>query len=667
MITTDLIIQCGIKATLAEPLAEKINQAWQPDNPIQTWHTFATDILTPEHSFPLHLLLFSLCYPHRETTPESAVAWIPDHSPTRLQQFMDETHCRTVKDFHHWSVEHRALFWEKLIGKMPIQFIQPPKTFCNLNDPENPQWLCDAKFNITDSCFTADPKKAAIIYQDHTRQLKTISYQTLQETVNQVANSLLNIGFQPGDAIAIILPMNPLAVAIYLGIIRMGGVVVSIADSFSSDEVATRLSIANAKGVFTQTIVLRDQKSLPLYEKIIAANAPRAIVLHPEGSQDSHMLRKDDLFFENFLVANTTFNSYPCVSESHCNILFSSGTTGTPKAIPWTHTTPLKAASDAFLYHNLNDEDVIAWPTNLGWMMGPWLIFAGLVNQATVALYDDTPRDCAFGQFIERAGVTVLGVVPTLVAHWRHTNCMQSCDWKTIRSFSSTGECSNPDDMLYLMSRAGYKPILEYCGGTEIGGAYITSTLIENNCPSVLTTPTMGSDFILLDEQGIETDNGEVALIPPAIGLSNTLLNANHHDIYYNGMPIYHQKLLRRHGDQLQRLSNGAYCILGRVDDTMNIGGIKVSSAEIERVIMALNTIKECAAVAMNQHGPAKLVIFCVPEHEIARDILKSRLQQQINQHLNPLFRIHDVIIIPTLPRTASGKIMRRELRSSYT
>ena len=142
------------------------------------------------------------------------------------------------------------------------------------------------------------------------------------------------------------------------------------------------------------------------------------------------------------------------------NVLFSSGTTGEPKAIPWTHTTPIRSAADAWLHHNLRPGDVVAWPTSLGWMMGPWLIYATLINGATMAIYGGNPATRGMGHFVETAGVTLLGVVPTLVRSWRLTHCVAACDWSRIRAFSSTGECSNAEDMLYLMSLAGWKPII---------------------------------------------------------------------------------------------------------------------------------------------------------------------------------------------------------------
>jgi acetyl-CoA synthetase len=295
-------------------------------------------------------------------------------------------------------------------------------------------------------------------------------------------------------------------------------------------------------------------------------------------------------------------------------------------------------------------------------MMGPWLIFAAFLNQATLALYYDLPRDQDYGKFVQDAKVTMLGVVPTLVASWRQSECMHGLDWSAIKRFTSTAECSNAEDMLYLASRAGYKPIIEYCGGTETGGGYLTSTMIEKNYPSLFTTPAMGIDFAMLD-------NGEVALIPPSIGLSTTLLNADHHEIYYTNMPKTPDgKTLRRHGDQIQRLQSGNYCILGRSDDTMNLGGIKISSAEIERAIKGIAGITETAAIAVNlaNHGPSSLVIYAATTASLDKDVVKKTMQTKINQHLNPLFKIYDVVFKSELPKTASNKIMRRILRNEY-
>jgi acetyl-CoA synthetase len=190
----------------------------------------------------------------------------------------------------------------------------------------------------------------------------------------------------------------------------------------------------------------------------------------------------------------------------------------------------------------------------------------------------------------------------------------------------------------------------------------------------------MGLDFVILDsatdhnqaaervDHQQQADQGEVYLIPPSIGLSQTLSNADHDAAYYQGCPTWRGKQLRRHGDQLQRLPGGWYRVAGRTDDTMNLGGIKVSSAELERCFAADPAVRESAAVAVadEQGGPNQLVVFIVPATEADSPTaasLRETLQRRLSSQINPLFRIGRVVLVETLPRTASNKVMRRVLR----
>ncbi len=675
---SNAIQNIGLNNETANELSEKINQCLAEKSPIDAWHTISKKILTPDHPFQLHLIIFKQIFPDWPNEPEKATAWIPENTflkNTHLARAMNELHFNNYKEFHEWSTNHFERFWEFAIKKLAIVFQKQPEKIIDLSQGiASPKWLPGAEMNIAESCFTADPNKTAILFQNEqskndNNKLQKLTYGQLNQLSNRIANSLISNKYIAGDAIAIDMPMTQYAVAIYLGIVKMGGVVVSIADSFSAEEIETRLRLANAKAIFTQDFILRDKKKLPLLERVKEANSPPAIVI-PCEEKISIQLRQNDLTWEQFLLDDDKFDAVARDPMSHCNILFSSGTTGEPKAIPWNHTTPIKVASDAYFHQNIEPDDVLAWPTNLGWMMGPWLIFAALINQATIALFDGLPRDRAFGKFVQDAEVTMLGVVPTLVASWRQSQCMEGLNWQAIKVFSSTGECSNPEDMLYLMHLADYKPVIEYCGGTEIGGAYLTNTLVENNSPSVFTTPTLGLDLILLDETGQPSDNGEVALIPPSIGLSTELLNANHQQVYFDNMPKTPDgKILRRHGDQIRQFVNGNYSVLGRADDTMNLGGIKISSAEIERSLKGIEDITETAAIAISSsgHGPSQLVIYATTQKKLDPDIVKKAMQQRINQHLNPLFKIYEVVFVSELPKTASNKIMRRLLRTQYS
>ncbi len=569
---------------------------------------------------------------------------------SNVGRWIAEHRFKTYEDLHAHSITHREEFLREAVEKLGIRFRKPFHHALDLTKGvRQPAWFAGGTLNIVDSVFAAPPEGTAILSgREGTTEISRMTIAELDALSARVANGLIDAGFHKGDAIAIDMPMTPECVAIYLGIVRAGMVVVSIADSFAPAEIATRLKIANARAIFTQKVLRRGGKDLPLYEKVVAANAPHPIVV-------------DDPSFEDFLSSNTTFANVEATPADSINILFSSGTTGTPKAIPWTQATPIRCALDGYVHQDIHPGDCVAWPTNVGWMMGPWLIFAGLLNRATLALFDGAPQTPEFCRFVQDAGVTMLGVVPSLVRAWRSGHCTDGLDWTHIRAFSSTGEASSPEDMAWLMNVAGGKPVIEYCGGTEIGGAYISSTVIQPNIPGCFSAKVIGTDFVILD--------GELFLIPPSLGLSNHLLNANHDEVYFDGCPAGpNGEVLRRHGDEMEALSNGYYRALGRADDTMNLGGIKVSSVELERTMNKTPGVIETAAVAVSPDGggPTELVVHAVvdPAQWEEPAELRKELQKRLRADLNPLFKIERVEVLGALPRTASNKVMRRLLRS---
>jgi len=306
-------------------------------------------------------------------------------------------------------------------------------------------------------------------------------------------------------------------------------------------------------------------------------------------------------------------------------------------------------------------------------MMGPWLIFATFINKGTMALHEGAPIGVDFINFVNESKVSMLGVIPSLVRSWRLSGVVDQDIWKNINVFSSTGEPSNREDYLWLMSRTRYRaPVIEYLGGTEIGGGHITGSVVQPASPSTFSTSALGIDFIFLDEENEpvkEGAMGEVFLIPPAIGLSQTLLNKDHEKEYYaNCPPGLNSEILRRHGDHIAKLYNGYYKAQGRADDTMNLGGIKVSSLELERVINNHEAVYENAAIAIQPDGEGqeKLVIFIILKTDIQNNQLKNELNKIIAIKINPLFKIYDLVITKSLPRTASNKLMRRTLRNEY-
>jgi len=596
--------------------------------------------------------------------------WVPDAhtvAHANLTALMQRVGRNRYPELHRWSIERRGEFWGVVVDELGIVFQQEPDVILSgEDDPERASWLPGARLNIAESCFAHDPTDLAIVARTG-GAIRRVSAGELKQLVMRVVNGYRRAGFEPGHRIAIAMPMTVEAVAAYLGIVWAGGVVVSIADSFAPDEIATRLRITATDTVVTQDRIVRGGRNLPMYEKVVAAGAHHVIVVSTGGGLP---LRDDDIAWTAFLGDDNPVRAVACRPDDATNVLFSSGTTGDPKAIPWTHLTPIKAAMDGRYHQDVHPDDIVAWPTNLGWMMGPWLIYSSLLNGAAMCLYDDVPTGRGFTEFVEEAGVSIVGTVPSLVAAWRAGGCLDGVDWSKVRLVSSTGEASNAGDAGWLIEAAGGVPMIDYCGGTEIGGGYITGTVVQPVVAGMFTTPTLGLDLLLLDEEGRRTKSGEVFLIPPSIGLSQRLLNRDHHEVYHAGVPGWGGFTLRRHGDHIEEIEGGYFQAHGRIDDTMNLGGIKVSSADIERVARRVPGVAEVAAIAAEPSGggPSRLVIFAVPQRgaEFDADRLRDAMQQEIREHLNPLFKIHEVIEQESLPRTASAKVMRRTLRSGY-
>jgi acetyl-CoA synthetase len=628
-------------------------------------------------NFKIHRLLYQYVYHGRDKKVGPPIVWRPTVNVinnSNVVKIMRQLGFNNYQNFHNFSVIKKDQFWRAIVDELQIRFQHKPTQIVEIT-PEKPKWLAGASMNIVDSCFSKVPGSSIAIRfatETNSKLIQNVTYNELDEMVSQVANGLVAMKFKEGDAISVMLPMTVEAVALYLGIIKAGMVVVSVADSFAAAEIEKRNTISGARGFFCVDSYVRAGKETNIYSKVVEAHAPRAIVI--SMGLNPPALRQGDILWKDFLSPKKTSSSVYVDPDTFINILFSSGTTGDPKAIPWVQSTPIKCASDGMLHHDIHTGDVVCWPTNLGWMMGPWLIFASLLNGASIALYYGAPTGRGFGEFVKDASVTMLGVIPTIIKNWKSSKCMDGLSWPSIRAFSSTGECSYANDFLWLMSLANYQaPVIEYCGGTEIGGGYLTGTVIHDASLSTFTTPALGLDFVILDETDQEVEpgqEGEVFLSSPSIGLSTLLLNRDHHKVYFKDTPsLKNHENLRRHGDHITLLHNGYYKALGRVDDTMNLGGIKISSAELERTMGLDEDVIEVAAIGIpNRKGGDNLIAFVVlkPDSVVTASKLEYGLQILINKFLNPLFKLRKVVVLTELPKTASNKIMRKDLRDMW-
>ncbi|XP_030508232.2 probable CoA ligase CCL12 isoform X1 [Cannabis sativa] len=702
----DDLVQAGLtteEATGFQRVLKDSLSCTKGSDPSEVWrHLVARRVLKPWHPHGLHQLVYYSVYAHWDVSSKGPPPyWFPSlyHSKdTNLGRLM-EKHGPSLlgplyKDpitsyslFQKFSVEHPEVYWSIALKELSVSFQEEPKCILDKSDKSKHggSWLPGAVLNIAECCLlpTSYPRKdddsLAIVWRDEgsdDSSVNLITLKQLREQVISVAKSL-DAMFSKGDAIAMDMPMTANAVIIYLAIILSGLVVVSIADSFAPKEIASRLHVSQAKAIFTQDFILRGGRKFPLYSRVVEAAPDRVIVLPATGSNTGIQLREQDMSWGDFLSSvGTRSRKYsPCYQpvDSLINILFSSGTTGEPKAIPWTHLSPIRCSSDFWAYMDIKVGDVVCWPTNLGWALGPFILFTCFLSGAVLALYHGSPLGRGFGKFVQDASVTKLGTVPSLVKTWKNTQCMKGLDWTKIKSVASTGETSNVDDDLWLSSQAYYKPVIECCGGTELASSYIQGSLLQPQAFGAFNTATMTTSFVIIDEHGNpypddQACTGEVGLIPLYLGASDRLLNADHEEVYFKGMPLYKGMRLRRHGDIINRTVGGYFIVQGRADDTMNLGGIKTSSFELERVCdRADDSILETAAVSVSPigGGPEQLVMFVVLKngYDAEAENLRTKFSKAIQSNLNPLFKVSAVKIVHEFPRTMSNKLLRRVLR----
>lgn len=663
----------------------------------------AAGVLRPEHPHALHQLVYYSAYAGWDRAARGPPPyWFPsptDCKQTNLGRLMEangpkllgSSYRDPISSFNHFyrfSVENQEVYWSMVLKQLAVKFKQEPMSILSTSDrsKKGGTWLQGAVLNIAECCLLPCPSlkrtddSTAIIWRDEGLDDYPVNRMSLKELRSQVITvaHALDAIFEKGDPIAIDMPMTCNAVIIYLAIILGGFVVVSIADSFAPQEIGSRMGVSKAKAIFTQDFIVRGGKKVPLYSRVIQGTSSKVVVIPAIGDSLGITLRDGDMSWKDFLShAAGRSSSYSPVYQSVdalTNILFSSGTTGEPKAIPWTQLSPIRCASDTWAHLDVRPCDIGCWPTNLGWVMGPIIIYSCFLTGATLALYHGSPLGRDFCKFVQDAGVTVLGSVPSLVKSWKAGNCAEGLDWTKIRVLGTTGEASDIDDNLWLTSRASYKPIVECCGGTELASSYIQGSLLRPQAFGAFSGASMSTGFVILDEQGTPYPDdipcsGEVGLFPLYFGATDRLLNADHDKVYFDGMPIYKGRQLRRHGDIIQRTVGGYYIVQGRADDTMNLGGIKTSSVEIERVCnRADECLLETAAVSIKPSGggPEHLAILAVLKDRSAQydvNLLKRKFQTAIQKNLNPLFKVSYVKVVAEFPRTASNKLLRRVLR----
>jgi acetyl-CoA synthetase len=625
-----------------------------------------------------------------DTFPFSeAVAWYPDTQTveqTNLHRFMGEHDIASLDHLQRRSVEDPEWFWDAVIKDLGIRFRTPYSTVMDASaGPEFPQWCVGGRMNIIDSLLDrwideGAGDRVALRYEEESGEIKLFTYSELNAEVCRAANALTALGLGRGDAVGLLMPMCPELAIAFLAIIKVGGIILPLFSGYGPSAIATRLNDAKAKALFTadgfrrrgkavhlKTVADEALESCPTVEHVVLVSHAGLTVPTTEGR---------DLPWSEFTAGHATeAESAEMDAEDVLMVIYTSGTTGRPKGAIHTHCGfPIKAAQDMSHAMDLKPGEVMYWMTDMGWMMGPWLVFGALAIGASMVFYDGAPNHPEPNRvwdIIERHRVTHLGLSPVLIRALKPEGPehLSQHDLSSLRAIASTGSPWDPESWKWLHEHAlqGSKPILNYSGGTEISGGIVCGNFLKPLKPCAFSGPVPGMDADVVDESGrpVRGEVGELVIRGPWIGMTRGFWGDRQRylDSYWSRLPG-----VWVHGDFAAIDEDGLWYILGRSDDTIKVAGKRLGPAEVEAILNANDSVTESAAIGVPHDIKGEVVVgFCVLRGGVeSGEDLRAALVGQVTSALGKPLKPKAIFFVDKLPKTRNAKVMRRVVRASH-
>lgn len=583
----------------------------------------------------------------------------------QLTRFLRFVGLSDFHELHRYSITNIPEFTGKVLEYINLRFQRPYSEILDLS-PGVPwaRWCVGGMLNISESCLSHHPDRAAVIWEGENGASETLTYGELSRRVHVAAAKLTSLGVRKGDAVAIHLPMLPDTVVALIAAAQIGAVAVPLFSGYGPAAIETRVQDVAAKVVITC-------KSFQRRGKAVQAEATAREAIRNCPSVEHVLIAGDGAW-----GIESRAGMEPTEAEDRLIVLYTSGTTGRPKGILHSHCGfPVKAAQDMCFGTDVGAGTRICWITDLGWMMGPWLIYGALILGATIVLYDgapDYPGPDRLWAFCERHRVEVLGISPTLVRALavHETNSIGYHDLSSLRLFASTGEPWNPEPWRWLFESVGKEriPIINYSGGTEVSGGILMGNPLLPSKPCSFPAPCPGIDADIVNEKGESVPTGavgELVIRKPWIGMARGFLNdpERYIEAYWSRWPG-----IWAHGDWAQRDEDGHWYILGRSDDTLKIAGKRVGPAEVESILVGHDSVAEAAVIGVPHElkGECMYAFAVLTADASESDALAEELRSVVSDALGKPLKPEGVHFVPALPRTRNNKVMRRVIRAAY-
>ena len=606
---------------------------------------------------------------------------------SNMYRFMKKHKIDSLDELYAAAKSDVSWYWESVSQDIGIVWDKKYDTVLDVSGGVPwPKWFVGGRTNIVKSSiekFAAKtPNKIAYHFISESGKTSTITYHELNCEVNLLANGLKSIGITKGDVVGIFMPMIKEAIIAILACAKIGAIQTVIFSGYSSDSLRVRLQDCNAKALFVSDGLVRKGKKISQKKLILDAVANNTatpintIIVTTYTKIDTyHPKDFNDIISYNNLISN---QSDSCESESMDTndplfILYTSGTTGKPKGVIHNHGGfSVFAGYQASYLIDFTPDDTLFWPADIGWITGlVWNVYGMTLIGGSAILYDgalDYPDLSRIWKTLDEYNATIFGISPTAVRLYKQNDIepRSLANLDKIKNIPTTGEPLDADSWNWLYDKVGNKkiPIMNLSGGTELGGAVLSVLPGMKLKPSTVGMPCPGIDLDIYDENenSVRLKKGYLVIKSPWPAMTCGLLNDDSRYI-----KTYWSKFndVWFHGDYVLCDKDGLWYMLGRVDDLINVSGHQLSTVEIEHKVILHHKVLDAASIAIPDDitGQA-IIVFLVPKNQYKNQDLTKEITSFISSKIGKIAKPKHVFQVSDLPKTRTGKIMRRTLRA---
>lgn len=604
-----------------------------------------------------------------------------------VESLVQSANVKEYDTLYQYSIAHREEFWASQAEN--LHWFRKWTQVLDQSNPPFYKWFTGGSINIVYNALdrhqlTPVRNKLALIWEGEPGDVRTFSYHALNREVSQFANILKSMGVKRGDVVTIYMPQIPEQIIAMLACAKIGAAHSVVYGGFSHEALADRINDANSRVVITADGGFRRGKIIELKSVVnkameLSPTMEICITIKRTG-QDVYMENDRDYWYHDLKalpIAGNHCETEAMDANDMLFLLYTSGSTGKPKALMHTHGGySVYVSTTLQMVFDLKPEDRYWCAADPGWITGhSYIVYGPLINGATIMLYEGAPNHPypdRWWKMVEKYGINILYTSPTAIRglmrfgeSWPRRN-----DLSSLRLLGSVGEPINPEAWKWYYKHIGQEkcPIMDTWWQTETGGFMICPLPVFDLKPGSATRPFFGNEVGVVDEQGNEVKPGEegnLVIKSPWPGMTAGIYRDPQRFVEtywtkYNRQGWYFT------GDSARKDKDGYYWIIGRVDDVIKVSGYRLGTAEIESTLVSHPAVAEAAAVAIPHDVKGNTIyLFAILKqgYEISREI-ESELIQHIVDHMGPIARPEAVKCIPSLPKTRSGKIMRRVLKA---